>query len=180
MSRFLVGLLREQWEVKPVRPRQLSRRALLAGGAAALTSCSAAGPSQPSSPPSDSPETVLAKGLIAEKESTIALYSSLIADGAQKLVPFRERHQAHVDALRRHAPMTSPAAAGSPSGSPSGRATPSAPQKKPSLARLRALEGKAAARRARQLAGLSPGMAQLVASIGACEAAHAAALPRSL
>ncbi|MGP3928509.1 hypothetical protein [Nonomuraea sp. KM88] len=171
-----------------MRPRQLSRRALLAGGAAALTACSASGPSQPSAPPSDSPETVLVKGLIAEKEGTIALYSSLIADGARKLVPFRDRHQAHVDTLRKHVPPGSAAPSGSPAqspgqspaqspgGSPSARARP----EKPTLSRLRSLERKAAARRARQLAGLSPGMAQLIASIGACEAAHAAALPRSL
>ncbi|TDD11344.1 hypothetical protein E1292_05310 [Nonomuraea deserti] len=167
-----------------MRPRQLSRRALLAGGAAALTACSASGPSQPSSPPSDSPETVLVKGLIAEKEGTIALYSSLIADGARKLVPFRDRHQAHVDTLRKHVPPGSATPAGSPTGSPSGSPTGSpsarATREKPSLSRLRSLERKAAARRARQLAGLSPGMAQLIASIGACEAAHAAALPRSL
>ncbi|TDD22863.1 hypothetical protein [Nonomuraea diastatica] len=171
-----------------MRPRQLSRRALLAGGAAALTACSASGPSQPSSPPSDSPETVLVKGLIAEKEGTIALYSSLIADGAEKLVPFRDRHQAHVDTLRKHVPTGSAAptgslsasSTGSPTGSPSGSPSAPATPEKPSLSRLRSLERKAAARRARQLAGLSPGMAQLIASIGACEAAHAAALPRSL
>ncbi|MEO3802814.1 hypothetical protein [Nonomuraea sp. B1E8] len=163
-----------------MRPRQLSRRALLAGGAAALTACSASGPSQPPAPPSDSPETVLVKGLIAEKEGTIALYSSLIADGARKLVPFRDRHQAHLDTLRRHVSPGSAAPSGSPSPSPTGSPSARARPEKPSLSRLRSLERKAAARRARQLAGLSPGMAQLIASIGACEAAHAAALPRSL
>jgi hypothetical protein len=118
------------------------------------------------------------KGLIAEKERTIALYSSLISGGADKLVPFRDRHQAHLDELRKHVavPPTPVAASGSISPSP----TPTAKARKPSLARLRELERKAAAGRARALGGLSPGVAQLVASIGACEAAHVVALPRSL
>ncbi|MGP3910471.1 hypothetical protein [Nonomuraea sp. 10N515B] len=159
-----------------MRPRHLSRRVLLAGGAAALTACNASGPPQPPAQAPDSPETLLLKDLIAEKERTIALYSSLIAGGAQKLVPFRDRHQAHLDELRKHVKATASAPARL---SASGSATPSATPKT-SLSRLRDLERKAAALRARQLASVSPGMAQLIASIGACEAAHAAALPRSL
>ncbi|MFC5825593.1 hypothetical protein [Nonomuraea insulae] len=151
-----------------MRPRQLSRRALLAGGAAALTACSASGPPQPSAPAPDSPETVLLKDLIAEKQRTIALYSSLITGGADKLVPFRDRHQAHLNELRKHVKAT---ASAPPSPTPTA---------KTSLSRLRELERKASAARARTLAGLSPGVAQLVASIGACEAAHVVALPRSL
>ncbi|MGP4094809.1 hypothetical protein [Nonomuraea sp. KM90] len=154
-----------------MRPRQLSRRALLAGGAAALTACSASDPPQPSAPAPDSPETVLLKDLIAEKERTVALYSSLISGGADKLVPFRDRHQAHLNELRKHVK------AGTAPPSPSAGATATA---KASLARLRTLERKAAAERTRQLDGVSPGVAQLIASIGACEAAHAVALPRSL
>jgi hypothetical protein len=159
-----------------VRPRHLSRRVLLAGGAAALTACSSSGPPQPSAPAPDSPETRLLKGLIAEKERTVALYSSLIAGGAQKLVPFRDRHQAHLNELRKHVPAAASASPSAPA-SPSATATATP---KASLSRLRDLERKAAALRTRQLAGVSPGMAQLIASIGACEAAHATALPRSL
>ncbi|MFC7588780.1 hypothetical protein ACFQYP_37585 [Nonomuraea antimicrobica] len=48
------------------------------------------------------------------------------------------------------------------------------------MARLRDLERKAAAQRVRQLDTASPGLAQLIASIGACEAAHVVALPRSV
>ncbi|MGW0809387.1 hypothetical protein [Nonomuraea sp. NPDC002799] len=161
-----------------MRPRHLSRRSLLAGGAVALTACSSSGPSQPSAPAPDSPETLLLKDLIADKERTIALYSSLIVDGGKKLVPFRDRHQAHLDTLRKLVPAAAPsttAAAPSTTGTPSPAAPP-----KTSLAKLRDLERKAAARRARQLATVTPGVAQLIASIGACEAAHAVALPRSL
>ncbi|GAA3138111.1 MULTISPECIES: hypothetical protein [Nonomuraea] len=157
-----------------MRPRQLSRRTVLAGGAAALTACSASGPPPSPSPAPDSPEVVLLKALIAEKERTIALYSALIADGGGKLAPFRDRHQAHLTELRKHVPAVALTAATSaaPSSSPTTR--------KPSLKRLRDLERKAAASRARQLDAVSPGIAQLIASIGACEAVHAIALPRSL
>ncbi|MBF8187742.1 hypothetical protein ITP53_18785 [Nonomuraea sp. K274] len=152
-----------------MRARHLSRRAILAGGAAALTACGASGPPQPPAPTPDSAETVLLKALVAEKQRTIALYSSLISGGADELAPFRDRHQAHLNELRKH--VTVPSATGSPTASP---------PPKTSLPRLRDLERKAAALRARQLAGVSPGLAQLIASIGACEAAHAAALPKSL
>ncbi|WP_146103487.1 hypothetical protein [Nonomuraea solani] len=154
-----------------MRPRHLSRRTLLAGGAAALTACSASGPAEPPARATDSPETLLLKELIAEKERTIALYASLIDGGKGKLVPFRDRHQAHLNELRKHVTLTP--APSSPKPSPS--VTPKA-----SLSRLREVERKAAARRPRQLAAVSPGLAQLIASIGACEAAHALALPRSL
>ncbi|HEX4811779.1 MAG TPA: hypothetical protein VFV66_03380 [Nonomuraea sp.] len=135
--------------------------------------------------------------VIAEKERTIALYSSLIADGGEKLTPFRDRHQAHVNELRKHVrttgtpppspDATSPSPGTSPPSSPGTTAASPSPSDaaqspKASLSRLRDLERKAAALRTRQLgaAGVSPGVAQLIASIGACEAAHAVALPRSL
>ncbi|MEU8248628.1 hypothetical protein [Nonomuraea sp. NPDC048916] len=162
-----------------MRP-SLSRRAVLAGGAAAaaLAGCSTTTGAPPASPVPEPPERVLARQLIAEKEATIALYSTLIAAGGAKLAPFRDRHRAHVAELRRRFPdVPAPSAAPSATGSatPSATATP-----KVSLSRLRALERRAAALRTRQLTGVSPAMAQLVASIGACEAAHAVALPRSL
>ncbi|MFC4015963.1 hypothetical protein ACFOY2_52740 [Nonomuraea purpurea] len=165
-----------------MRPRHLSRRALLAGGAAALTACSASGPPQPAVPAPDSPETLLLKSLISEKEHTIVLYSSLIAEGGDKLVPFRDRHQAHLAELRKHvnadvrSGQNADVRGGQKVASPS--ATPTTA--KTSLSKLRDLERKAAAQRLRQLDGVSPGLAQLIASIGACEAAHVMALPRSL
>ncbi|MGW2158684.1 hypothetical protein [Nonomuraea sp. NPDC001699] len=164
-----------------MRPRHLSRRAVLAGGAAALTACSASGPAKPATPEPDSPETVLLRQVIADKERTVALYSALIAGGAESLEPFRARHQAHLAELRKYLPAGTPPAATptapvSPGASPA--ATPSK-SPKPSLARLRDVERRAAAQRPRQLAGLSPGVAQLIASIGACEAVHAVSLPKS-
>ncbi|MER6514474.1 hypothetical protein ABT158_47200 [Nonomuraea sp. NPDC001636] len=170
-----------------MRPRHLSRRAVLAGGAAALTACSASGPAGPATPAPDSPETVLLRQVVADKERTVALYTALIAGGADSLEPFRARHQAHLAELRKYLPagpppasppVSSPAvsAPASPGASPG--ATPSK-SPKPTLSRLRDAERRAAAQRPRQLAGLSPGVAQLLASIGACEAVHAVSLPKS-
>ncbi|MEO3872379.1 hypothetical protein ABGB18_26500 [Nonomuraea sp. B12E4] len=162
-----------------MRPLHLSRRALLAGGAAALTACSPSAPAPAPTPQAtDTPESRLLKDLIAEKERTIALYSSLIAGGAQKLVPFRDRHQAHLNELRKH--VTVPPSPRQVSGTAQPSPSPSATPQRVSLSRLRDLEGKAAAQRVRRLADVSPGVAQLIASIGACEAAHVRALPRSL
>ncbi|YCK41422.1 hypothetical protein ACNF49_47435 [Actinomadura sp. ATCC 39365] len=165
-----------------MRPRHLSRRAVLAGGAAALTACSASGPAGPAAPAPDSPETVLLRQVVADKERTVALYSALIAGGAESLEPFRARHQAHLAELRKYLPAGTPPASPPVSSPASPGASPGAtPSKspKPTLSRLRDVERRAAAQRPRQLAGLSPGVAQLLASIGACEAVHAVSLPKS-
>ncbi|MEV4368924.1 hypothetical protein AB0J71_17770 [Nonomuraea sp. NPDC049637] len=176
-----------------MRPRHLSRRAVLAGGAAALTACSASGPAGPAAPAPDSPETVLLRQVVADKERTVALYSALIAGGADSLEPFRARHQAHLAELRKYLPagpppvsspavsspaVSSPAVSSPASPGASPGATPSQ-SPRPTLSRLRDVERRAAAQRPRQLAGLSPGVAQLLASIGACEAVHAVSLPKS-
>ncbi|GAA3474803.1 hypothetical protein [Nonomuraea roseola] len=157
--------------------RPLSRRAVLAGGAAmaALSGCTAGEPAPVASKAPD-PEHLLLRELIADKERTIGLYSALVAGGGEKLAPFLARHEEHLAALRERLPRES-----TPSPSPSSPApspTPSPP--KVTLNRLRDLERKAAALRPRQLGKASPPLSQLIASIGACEALHALALPRSL
>ena len=163
--------------------RSVSRRSLLRGsalGVAALTvaGCAAEEPKPVVAKPPD-PETVLLNQLIASKERTIALY---VSTASAKLVPFAERHRVHLAALRGRLP-SSPPPSSTPSSpvlaTPSPPATPT-PDRKPTLRSLRELERSAAALRPRQLAGVSPALAQLIASIGACEAAHALALPRSL
>ncbi|GHE28230.1 hypothetical protein GCM10017673_33150 [Streptosporangium violaceochromogenes] len=169
--------------------RPVSRRALLRGGALGVTAvavagCAAREPERPAASPPD-PETVLIRELIEAKERAVALYSSAASD---RLVPFRERHEAHLAELRRRLP---PAASATVPPSSPGPAAPSggpAPARsgqpergeKVSLRSLRELEREAAALRVRQLDGVSPSLAQLIASIGACEAAHALALSRPL
>jgi hypothetical protein len=184
----------------------LARGAATAGGAAltglgalaglgGLAGCSdQAPPPAPSAAP-EPPEWAVARRLMADKEHLIDLYSALIAKGGGKLTPFRDRHQAHLDELRRRFPRVTPTpsppasppgsasavpGSGSPQPDSSGAPRSAAPAPVVSLSRLRELERGAAALRTRQLATVSPSFAQLLASIGACEAAHATALPRSL
>lgn len=127
---------------------------------------------------------------------------------AAALRPFEQRHQAHLAELRRRLPggggaasadalpsgppdaspgggpgvepaTEGPDGAATPSPAASAAASPEASAPVVSVARLRAAERAAAASRAGQLADASPALAQLVACIGACEAAHAIALPVS-
>ncbi|MFG1943476.1 DUF4439 domain-containing protein [Nonomuraea sp. NPDC048826] len=161
-----------------MRQPHLSRRALLAGGAAvaALAGC---GATPDPEPVRDTPEQALARTLIADKERTIALYSALIAGGDDELVGLRDHHQAHLAELRRRYPdlatrppgPTTSASPATPTASPTASPT-STPTMTPG--RMRALERKSAARRPAQLAGVAPALAQLVASMGACEILHAA------
>ncbi|WP_436760781.1 hypothetical protein [Streptosporangium sp. V21-05] len=163
--------------------RSVSRRALLRGGAlgaaaVTVTGCAAEKPAPPAAAPPD-PETLLLRELIASKERTVALYASA---ASARLEPFRQRHEAHLAELRRRLPPAPPAASptSSPSGSPVPSPSGSAAQGVPSVRTLRNMEHRAAALRVRQIVGVSPPLAQLLASIGACEAAHALALSRPL
>jgi len=158
------------------RPR-VTRRALLGAAAAglALGGCSREEPPAPRPP---DPQTVLLRSLIEDKTRLIALYRQTAAAHtglAPALEPFVQRHTAHLDALRRLLPedAASPSAPASPAPSPSATASPDA-----SLSGLRASERRAAAGRPTQMASASPALAQLLASIGACEAVHVVALGR--
>lgn len=159
--------------------RPVSRRALLRGGALGVAAVTVAGCATqervpPVAAPPD-PETLLLRELIAGKEQTVALYASA---ASPRLEPFRQRHEAHLAELRRRlppAPASTAAVSPSPTPAPSG-----SPAQSTSVRALRDLERKAAALRTRQIEGVSPPLAQLLASIGACEAAHALALSRSL
>ncbi|MGW0484322.1 ferritin-like domain-containing protein [Nonomuraea sp. NPDC003214] len=158
-----------------MRQPHLSRRTALAAGAVvlALAGCSAPREAGPPSQAPDTPDQALARVLMAEKQQTISLYAAVIAKGSAKLVPYRQRHEAHLAELRRRFPALRPATTGTASPGPtaSSSATPTPP--KVTLSQLRGIERKAAAARPRQIAGVTPSLAQLVASIGACEALHA-------
>jgi hypothetical protein len=144
-------------------------------GLAAVTVSGCAGEVEAPAPAPPDPQVVLLRELIAEKERIIALYGAAAA-GNDDLLPFRERHRAHLAELRRRLPPR--ATPGPATATPSGTPTPT--PERVSLARLRDIEHAAAAGRPKQVQSVSPALAQLLASIGACEAAHAAALSRSL
>ncbi|MBP2702836.1 hypothetical protein JOL79_03335 [Microbispora sp. RL4-1S] len=168
----------------------VTRRALL--GAATLGfaagGCSSR-PEKPAASPRPDPQLVLLTSLIQGKEDLVTLYQQAMdarKTGAAALEPFRQRHLAHLAALRRFlppgaAPGTSgapPSAAGPPSPSPAVKsgAESGAEPGAVSVGTLRAAERRAAAARPAQMAGASPALAQLLASIGACEAVHVIAL----
>ncbi|MEU8198939.1 hypothetical protein AB0C10_34655 [Microbispora amethystogenes] len=167
---------------------RVTRRALLgvaaAAGLAAAGGCSN-GPDKPATPPPPDPQAVLIGELIAGKERLVALYGRAVAalpGRAATLEPFRQRHAAHVRALRAllpagTAPITpAPSSSGPPPASPSG--SPSDGSTQVSVGVLRDFEQASAAARPAQTAKASPALAQLLVSIGACEAVHVVALGR--
>ncbi|GLW08461.1 hypothetical protein Misp01_35910 [Microtetraspora sp. NBRC 13810] len=167
-----------------MRPPRLTRRVLLRGGVLGLAAVPLAGcvetEAAPPPPKPPDPEVELLKELVAEKERTIALYREAVA-GDAGLRPFQQRHEVHLAELRRRLPPVARMAAstgaptGTPAVSPGVTATPSPPARV-TVRELRKAESRAAASRVEQLGKVSPPLAQLLASIGACEAAHAHAL----
>ncbi len=128
---------------------------------------------------------------MAQERSLIARYAAAIAGQprhrlAGLLEPVLAEHRAHLAQLQallivpQGAATPRPAPSGSPSGSASGPAAaggtghPATPQA--ALAGLRAAERRASASLLSQLGAVPPSLAQLLASISASEATHAASL----
>jgi hypothetical protein len=128
------------------------------------------------------PDVDVLTAAIAAEEHLIALYEAVKTTHAQlerRLDPPLAHHRDHLSALRLHyragTASESPAV---PASAPPGRpASPGEPAQ--ALATLRLAERQAAASRVRDVERVQPGFAQLLASIGACEAGHAAALARA-
>jgi hypothetical protein len=148
---------------------------VLGGTLLAVAGC--ADPSAPAEPP-DAELATLRTAIVTET-ALIQMY-----DAARKAQPGLARrlraplhhHQSHLARLNSRVADASPSASPSPSAS--------APPAKPRLPRgnaavlhaLRAAERAASDERTRQLARVSPSLAQLLASIAACEFGHVAAL----
>lgn len=140
-----------------------------------------AGPDPLGGPPSLAPETVTLDAAIAAEEHLVAQYRSVLAGrgaghATTLLTSLLSQHEDHLTQLRARLtvpPGVSPSPSPSPSASASaGVATPEAG----TVAGLRAAEQASAAALTRQLAGVSPALAQLFASIAASDATHATAL----
>ncbi|MEV7807625.1 hypothetical protein AB0O28_32215 [Microbispora sp. NPDC088329] len=167
----------------------MTRRALLGSAAVAgLAAGCSSSPRKPAAPAAPDPQTVLLTSLIANKEQLVSLYGRAVAalpDRAADLEPFRQRHTAHLQALRALLPpgsgqgpaSSSPAPPVSPPAPASG-ASPSEGPTAVSVGALRDAERRAASARPGQMAAASPALSQLLASIGACEAVHVVALGR--
>ncbi|MFC5754794.1 hypothetical protein [Actinomadura rugatobispora] len=162
-----------------------SRRAALLGGGAALTvpllsGCAGAdGDGDRAARAPLGAGVPILVGAIAAEQDLIALYEAARRAHpslAGRIDPALAHHREHLAVLRRHYVPGTGDRAGEGGAIP--RPTPrQAPGKaSQALAALREAEERAAEARAADAGRADPGLAQLLASIGACEAGHAAAL----
>jgi hypothetical protein len=163
-----------------------TRRAVLAAAASlpllAISGCKGVGAL--ATPPRAAPDVAVLRSAIAAEEIMIARYDAVMtrsAGLAARLRPLRAEHRLHLAQLRSRliVPPAS-AAAASPAPGPSGQ-PPGGPGSGPAgdgaaISYLQAAEHAAAARLLRQLAAVSPSLAQLMASVAASEATHVSAL----
>jgi hypothetical protein len=143
--------------------------------------------------PTLSPDELLAKRVAVAETELVAAYDDAARDHpelASLLAPFRADHAAHADALVPGAasppPPSPPSVSTLPSSTPSSSAPApsappsvsptSAPPPNPVLSQLADAERSAAAARIDDLATTTGSLASLLASIGGCEASHAALL----
>jgi hypothetical protein len=164
---------------RSVTPR---RRAVLGGSAAVLATAALAGSAAgctsvgQAAAPVAGPEVRLLDGVIQSETGLIALYDAVLAAHqglAGRLKTPRDHHVQHLAVLRRH---YVPGSTGDSRGTatPTPRPTPSAPATETAaLSAIRGAERKAASARADEVRRASPGLSQLLAAIGACEAGHA-------
>jgi hypothetical protein len=151
-----------------------SRRAVLAtAGLLTLAGCL---PADDESDRRPDPDLRLRRRVAREVRGLVAAYAA-VTDAfpatTARLGPLAAEHAAHVAALDGP-----PSAASSPSAAPSPPSpTPAPPATaEAAVAWLAGLERAAARRRARQCRDAGPDLARLLASVGACEAVHAALL----
>jgi hypothetical protein len=158
-----------------------SRRTVVFGGSAAafaaMAGCSKTGPAET---PVPGPEVSVLTAAIADEAALIALYAAVLGTHrslADRLQPLHDHHTRHLEVLRRHyVPGTRSGTA-----TPVPRATATAPDgESRALSVLRSAERKAATARVDDVRRAGPGLAQLLACIGACEAGHAQSLARGL
>ena len=148
-----------------------SRRAVLAGGALAAAVMGLSGCRGSDWYPSEvTPDEYLLRSVIAEKERLVARYTATLnsgtADDPGLYEELRGHHERHLAVLRT----------GFRNGTAQNRRSPPSLRRLPAAtdrAGLRMAEEGAVANRLRQLSEVTdPALAQLLASVGACEAGH--------
>jgi len=169
-------------------PDILPRRRLLLASATTLPLLLAAagcrssdvftGPDPLAGKPQPAPDVVTLQTVIAAEENMVKLYRAAISGDsgtarARQLAPLLAQHQQHLTRLR--ARLVVPAGTASASPAPSASAASKAPAKV-STAQLRTAERASATNLVKQLAAVEPALAQLFASIAACDATHVIAL----
>jgi len=158
----------------------VSRRTLLGMAVAGASVAAVTGCGTVDWYPSDTtPDEHVLRSLLREKERMLVRYEKALADGAgpsDLWEQVSQNHRAHLDALKDALPEdaepTAPAEEGAPEPVPADEDPDLA--EAPSPAALRAVEAAAAGTRSDQAAAVTDrGLAQLIGSIGACEAGHA-------
>jgi hypothetical protein len=133
-------------------------------------------------PPKPAPDVGVLRDVIAAEDTLIAKYTAVLAAFPSltgTMSPLLAQHREHLAQLR--ARLVIPRGA-SPAEAASATARPRLPRPRVPASRaaavgyLRTAEQDEAAALVRWLAGVTPSLAQLLASIGACEATHAALL----
>jgi len=156
--------------------QDLTRRSLLGGtvlGGTLLLAVGCADPDGAAEPPDA--ELATLRTAIATEASLIALYDAARTAEpglARRLRPPLHHHQSHLARLNSRIAEASPSP--SPSKTPAKPQLPNGPHAV--LRALRQAERAASEERTRQLARVSPSLAQLLASIAACEYAHLGSL----
>lgn len=153
-----------------MRPDAISRRTLLAASAAGTCAVTLSGcQGDRWYPPTVTPDGSLLRAVVADKERMVAHCEAVLAadpDAADLVTEVLEHHQRHLEVLRDRVPPDE-----DPAPSPANSA---GTDPETTLAALVAEEDAAATRRVRQAAqAQDPALAQLLASVGACEASHA-------
>jgi hypothetical protein len=151
----------------------LTGSAALLGGAALVSAggCSSAGHTAATLTPG--PDVVILSGAIQAEAELVALYDAVLAGHERlgsRLRPLRDHHAQHLSVLQRHYVPGTKTGTATPAPRPSATSPDSTSA---ALAKLRAAERRAAAARADEVRRAAPGLAQLLAAIGACEAGHA-------
>ena len=174
-------------------PDILPRRRLLLASATTLPLLLAAagcrssdvftGPDPLAGKPQPAPDVVTLQAVIAAEENMVALYRTAVSGDSgttrgRPLAALLGQHTQHLAQLR--ARLIVPAGAASASPAPSASPTATAPAKaspaKVSIAQLRTAERASATNLVKRLAAVEPALAQLFASIAACDATHVIAL----
>lgn len=155
-----------------MRHQAPSRRTVLAGGVLAAAVFGVSGCRGSDWYPSEvTPDEYLLRSAIAEKERLVARYTATLDSGTAEdpalYEELRGHHERHLAVLRERLPERDGA-------EPEVSASPGAPPPAAvDRAGLRVAEEAAAANRLRQLGEVTdPALAQLLASVGACEAGH--------
>ncbi len=159
-----------------------TRRSVLATSLAAplLVAVGCGGPTEAAPPTRRPSDVTILREAITAKQNLIGMYSAVLAIHPElggQLEPLLADNTAHLAELRRRLIEPSRQPQPGPAGHPR-QPSPSPPPAGPgaALAALRSAERAAAATHVAQLRTVTPSLAQLLASIAACEATHVAAL----